>query len=214
VSKPRLIYFPSRGRGELSRIVLAEAGVDYDEENFNGPDEFAALKKSGRLPFEAVPVWEEPDGFRLAQSVAIAQHVARVHGLYGKSEKEHALVDQMIGVYDDVRAEMRKLITTEAAKRPALRVELTEKILPMWFARLEKVLASNHGGDAFVIGDGVTLADLILYYLLELADGNGFGSAFANQPKLVAHMKRIAARPRIAAYVKSPKRHAFQPFPT
>ena len=60
---PKLVYFASRGRGEVIRLALAEAGVAYEEENFAG-DQFAALKASGRLPFLAVPLWEE-DGFRL-----------------------------------------------------------------------------------------------------------------------------------------------------
>ena len=40
---PKLVYFAARGRGELIRLALAEAGVAYEEENFSGADEFAAL---------------------------------------------------------------------------------------------------------------------------------------------------------------------------
>src|SRR5689334_7697562 len=119
---PKLIYFPARGRGEVIRLLLAEAGVSYEEENFNGPEEFAKLKASGRLPFLAVPVWEE-DGLRLAQSGAIAAHVARTHGLYGKSARDQALIDQALGALDDVRLEIRKLVGGDAAKRPEVRAE-------------------------------------------------------------------------------------------
>ena len=31
MSKPKLIYFNSRGRAEITRYVLAQAGVDYED---------------------------------------------------------------------------------------------------------------------------------------------------------------------------------------
>lgn len=82
-----LIYFAARGRAELIRLVLAEAGVDYQEHVVGKgtppvdgrPTDFAALKATGTLPFDAVPVWEEPSGLRLAQSGAIANTATRTH---------------------------------------------------------------------------------------------------------------------------------------
>ena len=78
--KPTLVYFAARGRAELIRLVLAEAGVDYQEHHVGHgtppvqgrPTDFDTLKATPLLPFGAVPVWEEPDGFVLAQSGAIA----------------------------------------------------------------------------------------------------------------------------------------------
>src|SRR5258706_15169554 len=107
---PKLVYFRSRGRAEVTRLVCAEAGVAFEEENLEGRDAFAALKASGRLPFLAVPIWEE-DGFTLAQSAAIANHLARAHGLRGSNAREEALVDQGIGAVEDVRNDLRKLMT-------------------------------------------------------------------------------------------------------
>jgi len=104
MSKPTLLYFPARGRAEIIRLLLAEAGVDYQEHPVGKgtppqggrPTDLAALLADGTLPFGAVPVWEEPGGFRLAQSHAIAAHLARTHGLAGKSpagKKTHAEVE-------------------------------------------------------------------------------------------------------------------------
>jgi len=210
---PKLIYFAARGRAEVIRLVLAEAGVVYEEENFKGPEQFAALKASGRLPFLAVPVWEE-DGLRLAQSAAIANHVARAHGLLGKSPREQALIDQALGAVDDVRLELRKLMTGDPAKRPEIRAELLKTTLPRWFGFLEKLLASNHDGKGFLVGEAVSLADVSLWYLLELATDNGFGPALADCPRLRAFAERIAARPKIAAWLASPRRFPLQPMPS
>lgn len=208
---PKLVYFPSRGRAEVIRLALAEAAVPHEEERCPGPD-FPALQASGRLPFKALPVWEE-DGLRLAQSGAILNHLGRAHGLRGSGPREEALVDQALGAVDDVRAELRKLLTAEASKRPEVRAELLGSTLPRWFGMLEQLLVGNHGGEGFIAGAQLSVADLALWYLLELTVDNGFRAALAECPKLQAFFTRIAARPRIAAYLASPQRPPLQKFP-
>ncbi len=208
----KLIYFAARGRAEVIRLALAEAGVVYEDETFKGPEEFATLKASGRLPFLAVPVWEE-SGLRLAQSAAIANHIARGNGLYGSSPREQALIDQAVGAVDDVRLEIRKLVTVDPARRGEVRAELLSSTLPRWFGLLEKLLASNQEGRGFFVGETVSLADLSAWYLLEMARDNGFGPALGDCPLLTAFAERIAARPRIAAYLASPRRFPLQLLP-
>ncbi len=192
MTKPTLIYFAARGRAELIRLVLAEAGVEYQEHPVgkgtppvNGrPTDFAALKASGELPFEAVPVWEEPGGFRLAQSLAIVNHLGRAHGLGGRTPMEAARVDEWLGAFEDVRAELRKLTPMPAEQRGPFRAELRSSILPRWFGYLDRQLRANRGGAGFTVGEGITVADLALYYLLELVRDNGFGEAVDRYPAL------------------------------
>ncbi len=219
--KPTLIYFAARGRAELIRLVLAEAGVEYQEHPVgkgtppaNGrPTDFAALKASGDLPFEAVPVWEEPGGFRLAQSLAIVNHLGRTHGLGGRTPVDAARIDEWLGAIEDVRGELRKLTPMPAEQRGAFRAELKSSILPRWFGYLDRQLRANRGGAGFTVGEGITVADLALYYLLEMVRDNGFGEAVDRYPALVAFAQRIASRPRIAAYLASPARPKFAPLP-
>lgn len=219
--KPTLLYFPVRGRGEVIRLLLAEAGVDYQEHpvgkgtppHGGRPTDLAALQADGTLPFGAVPVWEEPGGFRLSQSQAIAAHLARTHGLAGKSPAEAARVEEWWGGIEDVRAEVRKLAAAPAERRAALRAELTATTLPRWLGFLDRLLRANRGGAAFAVGEGLTVADLALYYLLELLRDNGFGEAVDRYPALAAHAQRIASRPRLAAYLTSPKRPALTKLP-
>jgi glutathione S-transferase len=222
MSKPTLFYFASRGRAELIRLVLAEAGVDYQEHPIGHgtpplhgrPTDFQALKATPLLPFGAVPVWEEPDGFLLAQSAAIANHLARTHGLQGKSLREAAQCEQALGAFDDVRLELRKLATVAPEGRAALRQQLSSQFLPRWFGYLDRLLQANRGGTGGLVGDSLTVADLALWYLIELCQDNGFGAAVAAYPALVAFAARIGQRPRIAEYLKSPRRHPFVPLPT
>lgn len=222
MSKPTLFYFAARGRAELIRLVLAEAGVEYQEHPIGKgtppidgrPTDFQALKQTSLLPFGAAPVWEEPDGFLLAQSGAIATHLARGHGLLGTTPRHAALCDQMMGAYDDVRAELRKLAAVAPEERPALRQQLATQFLPRWFGYFERQLLANRGGAGFLVGDSLTLADLALWYLVELCRDNGFGAAVATCPGLLAWSARIEQRPRLAAWLRSPARAPFVPLPT
>lgn len=221
MSKPTLIYFAGRGRAELIRLLLAESRVEYQElvvgqgtPPVDGrPTDFAALKATGALPFDALPVWEEPGGLRLAQSAAIANHIARTHGLRGKNATEEALCDQILGAVDDVRLELRKLVGASAEQRPALRAELAGTTLPRWFGYFDRLLKSNDGGKGFVVGTAATVADLSLWYLLEMIRDNGLGDALARHPILVAFAERIGKRPGIAQYLGSSRRPPFVPLP-
>jgi glutathione S-transferase len=222
MAKPTLFYFAARGRAELIRIVLAEAGVEYQEHPvgqgtppLNGrPTDFQALQATALLPFGALPVWEEPDGFLLAQSAAIASHLARLHGLQGKTPREAAQCDQMLGAFDDVRAELRKLATVAPEARAAQREQLSSQFLPRWFGYLDRLLRANRGGAGGLVGESLTVADLALWYLVELCQDNGFGAAVAGYPSLVAFAARIGQRPRIADYLKSPRRHPLVRLPS
>ncbi len=209
---PTLIYFAARGRAEVIRLALEEAGVAYQEEHIKGQEAFAAMKASGRLPFLAVPVWVDGD-FTLAQSGAIALHIARGHGLYGNGPREQAQIDQALGAVDDVRGEVRKLMVAEPAKRGEIRAELLNGTLPRWFGMLEKLLVANQDGAGYLVGNALSIADLALWYLIELARDNGFEAALTPCPKLLALFARIAARPRIAAYLASSRRPALQLLP-
>ena len=222
MSKPTLFYFPVRGRAELIRLVLAEAGVDYQEHPIgkgtppvNGrPTDFTALKATPLLPFGAAPVWEESDGFVLAQSAAIASHLARIHGLRGKTPREAALCDQMLGAFDDVRMELRKVATVPPEGRAAQRELLASQFLPRWFGSFDRLLRANGGGNGWLVGDSFTVADLALWYLIESCQENGFGAAVAGFPQLLAYAGRVVQRPRLAAYLGSPRRFPFVPLPT
>lgn len=221
MAAPTLFYFAARGRAELLRLILAEAGAEWQEHPIakgtppreGRPTDFAALKASGLLPFEQAPIWEEPDGFVLAQSHAIAYHLARTHGLHGKTLREQAQVEQALGGWEDARQELRKLATVPAEQRAALRQELAAATLPRWLGFFDRLLRANRGGAGFLVGEALTVADLALWYLLELVRDNGFGAATDRFPALAAFEQRIGARPRLAEYVRSARRPPLAPLP-
>jgi glutathione S-transferase len=215
---PRLTYFSTRGRAELIRLILAQAGAEYEEENVGPYDvtskspEFLALKAGGKLPFDALPLWQEPDGFTLAQSDAIARHVARAHGLYGADARESALCDMVMEGIKDLIAEVGKIWSVEPAKRAELRARLDGEIIPRWLGYFERIVARNDAG--FAVGRALTYADIALFHTVERLTDNRLASGLTGCPNLAALAERVRSQPRIAAYVSSPKRWPLQLLPT
>jgi glutathione S-transferase len=217
---PCLTYFSSRGRAEPIRMLLADAGVEHDEiavgtwSATDQPTDFVALRASGKLAFGALPLWEEPDGFQLVQSDAILRHLARTHDRYGANLREAARCDEVIGGVEDTRAEIRKLGPVPAPGRAALRDQLVTSILPRWLGHLEQHLARNDGGHGFVVGARPSLADIVLWHLLEVVHDNGLTAALADCPLLASFYTRFGERPSIAAFRASAHRYPPQLFPT
>lgn len=215
---PRLTYFSTRGRAELIRLVLAQAGAEYEDESVgpydvtNKTPEFLALKASGKLPFDALPLWQEPDGFILAQSDAIVRYVARTHGLYGADARESALCDMVMEGIKDLINDIGKIWSVEPAKRAELRARLDREIAPRWLGYLERIVARNDTG--FAVGRALTYADLALFHTVERLTDNNLASSLTGCPNVVALAERVRHQPRISAYVSSPKRWPVQLLPT
>ena len=84
--------------------------------------------------------------------------------------------------------------------------------MPKFLGYFERVLARNPGGPGHLVGRRTTTADLSLFQVVE-GLRYAFPRAMARlEPKherVIALRDRIAARPRIAAYLRSKRRIAF-----
>jgi len=212
LSKPRLVYFSSRGLAEAIRIILAETGTDYDDVGFGSFDGKEApmltqLKSEGRVMFDQVPLWEEPSGFKLVQSGAIIRHLARTKSLYGKDETEASLCDALGDYLIDVRNLAVPISRADIAKKEEMKKNFVEVDLPKVLARLDSILQRN--GTGHLVGSHVTFVDLVWWYWLENYSDQGLidVSKYAHLSKFKSS---IEARPNIAAYRKNPKRHPIQ----
>ena len=85
VTKPTITYFNVFARAEVPRLLLEDAGVDYDFVPVtNWSETKAQLTAAGKLAYGQVPLYEEP-GLNLVQSNAIARHLARKLGYNGNN---------------------------------------------------------------------------------------------------------------------------------
>merc|ERR1711970_1528172 len=145
MSSIKLTYFNLRGRAELARLILAQAGAQYEDcrvEQGNWPD----LKKT--LPMGQLPVLEV-EGTTIAQSIAIARYLARRFGLAGKSDLVAAEADQAVDALDDL---MNEIIIgwkeKDEEKKEAMKKKLKAETIPNWLKMMEGLLTSK-GGNHF-----------------------------------------------------------------
>ncbi len=220
-----LYYWPSiQGRGEYVRLALEQGGAEYIDVA-RTPKGLAAMKRlladgaASRPPF--APPFLVRGKTLVAQTANILQYLGPKLGLVPKDEAERLWVHQVqltiadfvveahdthhpIGVglyYDEQKPE---------SKRRAK--DFRDQRMPKYLGYFERVLARNRG---FTAGRKVTYADLSLFQVvagLRYAFPRAMRSIEPRLPQLVALHDRVAALPRIAAYLSSPRRIAFNQF--
>jgi len=199
--KIRFTYFNGRGLGEFPRLILVEAGVDFEDVR---KEDIKQLKADGVLPFGQVPFFEE-DGFAISQSHAIARYIAAEHNLRGKNNKAAAVADMVIeGIRDVLMKYNGYRAEKEKKEQEEFKVKFGKENLPEWLGHFEKIL-TKHGD--FYAGD-FTYADIYAYYVFNNLREE-FAAAFEKTNLINAHIKRIAERPKIAKWVAARPKTAF-----
>ena len=128
-----------------------------------------------------------------------ATYLAKKFGLAGKDELENAYVNMYALQLADIANKMELAIwEPDKAKKKELFDEIENTILPTNMKYFEDRLASNRTG--FLVGDGLTLADLQLFsFLLTLSKKKE--KTIENFPLIRSFDERIKAHPRIADWI-------------
>jgi len=195
----KLTYFPLTGKGELIRVILAYAGVKFEDERISF-EEFAAMKQdTSKLPYGQLPVLHY-NGVLMAQSLSIARFLATEYGLAGRNNLERAQIDEIVDAIWDIRGGASKVLY---APSPEEKEEGMKKFLPMidtGFARLETRLASR--GGQFFVGNTVSWAEFMLFTFLDmLTDRMGMDVDMSKFPKLDNLNKRVGEMPNIKKWM-------------
>ena len=222
-----LYYWPILpGRGEFVRLVLEEAGVPYrdvarlPEEDGGGFKPLLAFMQGERpgQPAYAPPILVHGE-LVLAQSAAICAYLGERHGLApaepGKRMQALQLQLTIADVADeahDTHHPINASLYYEDQKDAAHKASqhFLDQRLPRFLGYFERVL--ERSGRAWLMGDTLTYPDLSLFQLVEglaYAFPKGFARAAGQTPLLLALRDRVAKRPRIAAYLASDRRLAF-----
>ncbi|KJE90824.1 hypothetical protein CAOG_02067 [Capsaspora owczarzaki ATCC 30864] len=186
-------YFAGRGLGEIARIALSEAGVEFEDHRFESlPADLKATTKFGQVPLLVTPA-----GDRINQSTAILRFIGATHGLSGKTALENAEIDQVIEGVNDIRAKYRALPADAANEE---RIKFFSTVLPQWLGYFEAILKKT--GSGFYVGSNVTIADLYVYVSFDsVINKTADAQPIDAFPLVKAHLEAIAARPRIAAWI-------------
>uniref|UniRef100_A0ABI7Z550 Glutathione S-transferase n=1 Tax=Felis catus TaxID=9685 RepID=A0ABI7Z550_FELCA len=180
------------------RMLLADQGQSWNEEVVNKETWLQGPLKASCL-YGQLPKFQDGD-LTLYQSNAILRHLGRTLGLYGKDQREAALVDVVNDGVEDLRSKYITLIYTnyEAGKKEYV------KALPGHLKPFETLLSQNQGGQAFIMGDQISFADYNLLDLLLIHQVLAPG-CLDSLPLLSAYVARLSARPKLKAFLASPE---------
>ena len=222
-----LYYWPHiPGRGEFVRLVLEDAGVPYVDvarrprAEGGGVGAVVEMRKGAGVPLRpfAPPILRAGE-LVLAQAALICDFLGRRHGLAPEDESGRLAALQLQLTVADVVHEVHQTHhpiavglhyadQREAARR-AGRAFVADR-LSEWLDYFEDVL--DRAGTGWLVGDAASHADLGLFQLLEglaYAFPRAFAAREGDFPKLAGLRERVRARPRLAAYLASPRRLAF-----
>jgi len=199
--KPVLTYFNGRGLAEFSRLLLAEAGVAYEDKRIERKD-FEVLKATGCFPFGQVPIYQQGT-FILPQSLAIARYIAHEHDLYGSSSEEAAVADSVVdAVFGDLGTAWRTVnYEKNEEKKAEAKVKFENEILPRWTSLFDSFIKSNQWKSGWVVGNKISFADIALFHIFDTLLKT-YPTCLNNTPELKALVERVAQRPAIAKWVR------------
>jgi glutathione S-transferase len=221
-----LYYWPTiQGRGEFVRLVLEEAGADYVDvaRTKGGMASMMRIlegKETGALPFAAPFV--RVDDMIVSQTANILAVLAPRLGLVPDDEAARAEASQIqltiadaVGEAHDTHHPIAGGLYYEDQKKEAKRraASFVKERMPKYLGWLEDVLGRNAASDGpWLVGRGLTYVDLSAFQLVEglrYAFPNAMARLERKVPRLIALRDRVAARPRIAAYLASERRLPF-----
>jgi glutathione S-transferase len=220
-----LYYWPGiPGRGEFIRLALEDAGADYvdacrTEAGMRAMMRMLENRQTGQPPF--APPFLKAGKQVIAQTANILQFVGPRLGLAPASEAgrlwAHQLELTLIDLLDEVHDTHHPISSAlyyeqqrPAAKRRA--AHFRRERLPKYLGYFELVLARGPAGRTCLVGGQHSYVDLSMYQMIE-----GLRYAFPKamrrleprHPRLGALHGRVQSRLRIAAYLASPRRLAF-----
>jgi glutathione S-transferase len=223
-----LYYWPTiQGRGEFVRLALEEAAAPYRDvarESGRGAGvpalvHFLQGRATVRPPF--APPFLRAGRLIVGQTANILQFLGARHTLAPKSQSARLWTHELQLTIADLVAEVHDThhpvavsLYYEDQKKEARRkaVDFLKNRVTKYLGYFEKILASNKRGDRYLLGAKLTYADLSLFQIvagLSYAFPKTMASSKRQYRHLFALHARIQERPRIAAYLESPRRIPF-----
>jgi glutathione S-transferase len=224
-----LYYWPTiQGRGEFVRLALEAAGASYvdvargPESAGQGVPAMMRLMEGedvARPPF-APPFLKDGD-LLIGQTANILHHLGPKLALVGESQAARAWTLQIQLTIADIVEEAHDThhpvgssLYYEQQKPESLRSarEFCRLRIPKFLQWFERVLDRNPAGPRFLVDGALSYADLSLFQLvdgLRHAFPRATERALAKTPQVVSLHGHVAALPRVAAYLHSPRRIPF-----
>ena len=224
-----LHYWPTiQGRGEFVRLALEAAGASYIDvargtgASGHGIDAMLrCLRDEEQVHPPFAPPFLKDGNLIVGQTAAILQHLAPPLKLVARSEQARLWTHQIQLTIADMVTEAHDThhpvgvgLSYEDQKAEAMRRarEFCNERMPKFLQWFERIVAHNPAGPRYVVGGRLSYADLSLFQLVEglrYAFPKAAEAALGRAPGVVSVHDRVAALPRVAAYLRSERRIAF-----
>jgi len=224
-----LHYWPTiQGRGEFVRLALEAAGAAYvdvargSEDAGRGLPAMLRCLQDDRLttpPF--APPFLKDGNIVVGQTAAILNHLGPQLKLVARNEQARVWTQQiqltiadMVTEAHDTHHPVGSGLYYEDQKPEALRRAraFCGERMPKFLQWFERIVARNPAGSRHLVGGKLSYADLSLFQLVEglrYAFPTAAARALAETPEVTQLHQRVAALPRVAAYLASERRIPF-----
>lgn len=222
-----LHYWPSiQGRGEFIRLALEECGAEYVDvarlpSDSGGGERNLVVWMGYAAPLAFAPPILKTDDLTIAQTANILMYIGAHHDLAPGDEAGRLLVNQLqltlCDVVDEAHDTHHPISASqyyenqkaEAARRSKA---FRDERIPKYLGYFERILVANGSDGGGLAGGPLTYADLSLFQVvrgLQYAFPLAMGRLAAKVPAVLALADQVARRPRMAAYLSSPRRIGF-----
>ena len=219
---------PFRGEVSLCAWPLEEAGADYIDVARGSKQHGAGVpamlqlldgKTVERPPF--APPFLRAGNLIIGQTANVLLFLGGRHALAPRAEAGRIWTHQLQLTIADLVAEIHDTYhpiagslyyddqLTDDRRRSA---DFVTTRAPKFLAYFERVLERNSAGDAHLVGARLSYADLSLFQVvagLRYAFPRAMARIEKMVPRVIALHDSVAERPRISAYLASPRRLAF-----
>jgi glutathione S-transferase len=223
-----LYYWPTiQGRGEFVRLLLEEAGANYVDvargadkgAGVGALERFLEHRDIRRPPF--APPFLKAGRLVIGQTANILQFLGPRHGLAVKDragllwmhELQLTMADFVAEIHDTHHPVASGLYYDDQKKEARRRAaDFLKNRAPKFLGYFEQVCARNTRSDRYLVGVKLSYVDLSMFQIiagLSYAFPHAMAKAAPKHRRLFALHARVQERPRIAAYLASPRRIPF-----
>ena len=224
-----LHYWPTiQGRGEFVRLALEAAGAPYIDVARGAAEQgqgLPAMQRQLSSRTQTQPPFAPPflkDGeVVIGQTAAILNHIAPALKLVPRNDRLRVWTQQiqltiadMVSEAHDTHHPIDSGLFYEDQKPEALRraAAFCSTRLPKYLQWFEAIISRNPAGPRHLVGGKLSYADLSVFQLVEglrYAFPKATAKALARTPGVLQLHDRVAAGPKVAAYLRSERRIAF-----
>lgn len=221
-----LYYWPTaQGRGEFVRLAMEEGGAQYrDVARESGkeagiPAMMRLLSDRETPPF--APPFLRAGRLLIGQTASILQFLGPRLKIAPKSEAgrlwthqlQLTIADFLVEIHDTHHPVAGSLYYEDQKKEARRRAaDFMKNRMPKFLGYFERVLGQKFSGKRYMLGAQLTYVDLSMFQVvagLTYAFPYATRRAARKHPRLFALHTRVQERPRIAAYLASPRRIPF-----